>query len=84
MKLLIKNGRIVDPSQGMDDTLDLLVEDGRVAAIGERLNLRDAEVMDCVGQVVCPGFIDLHVHLREPGYEYKETIATGTAASVAG
>ena len=84
MKLLIKNGRIVDPSQGMDDTLDLLVEDGRVAAIGERLNLRDAEVMDCVGQVVCPGFIDLHVHLREPGYEYKETIATGTAAAVAG
>lgn len=84
MKLLIKNGRIVDPSQGIDDTLDLLVEDGAVAKIGEKITAKDAEMLDCVGQVVCPGFIDLHVHLREPGYEYKETIATGAAAAVAG
>jgi len=84
VKLLIKNGRVVDPVQGIDDTLDLLVEDGRIARMGERLAEKGAEVLDCVGLVVCPGFIDMHVHLREPGYEYKETILTGTRAAVAG
>ena len=84
MKLLIRNGRVVDPAQGIDDTLDLLVEDGRIAKLGERLPEKGAEVLDCVGLTVCPGFIDLHAHLREPGYEYKETILTGTRAAVAG
>ena len=84
MKLLIKNGRVVDPAQGIDDTLDLLVEDGTITRLGERLPEKGAEVLDCVGLVVCPGFIDLHVHLREPGFEHKETILTGTRAAVAG
>jgi dihydroorotase len=84
MKLLIKGGRVIDPSQGLDRAADLLVDDGRVAAIGDGLDDDEAEIFDASGLVVSPGFIDLHVHLREPGEEYKETIATGAAAAVAG
>jgi dihydroorotase len=84
MKLLIKGGRVVDPSQGMDRVADLLIEEGRVKALGNDLAGEGAEVFDAGGLVVAPGFIDLHVHLREPGQEYKETIATGAAAAVAG
>jgi dihydroorotase len=84
VRTLIKNGRVIDPAQGIDDTLDLLIEDGKIARLGERLPEKGAEVLDCVGLVVCPGFIDLHVHLREPGYEHKETVLTGTRAAVAG
>ncbi len=83
-RLLIKNGRLVDPSQKLDEGLDLLVVDGKVAKIAERISDSNAEVIDATGMVVAPGFIDVHVHLREPGYEYKETIASGTAAAVAG
>ncbi|MGC8917073.1 MAG: dihydroorotase [Thermoanaerobaculum sp.] len=83
-RLLIKNGRLVDPSQKLDEGLDLLVVDGKVAKIAERIFDSNAEVIDATGMVVAPGFIDVHVHLREPGYEYKETIASGTAAAVAG
>lgn len=83
-RLLIKNGRVVDPSQKLDEGLDLLVVDGKVAKIAERISDSNAEVIDASGMVVAPGFIDVHVHLREPGYEYKETIASGTAAAVAG
>jgi len=83
-KLLIKGGRVIDPSQPIDKVADLLIEDGRVKAIGNDLGADDAEVFDAGGLVVAPGFIDLHVHLREPGQEYKETIATGAAAAVAG
>lgn len=84
MKLLIKGGRIVDPSQHIDKVADLLIEEGRVKAIGNDLAGDGAEVFDASGLVVAPGFIDLHVHLREPGEEYKETIATGAAAAAAG
>ncbi len=84
MKLLLKNGRVVDPAAGLDDALDVLVEDGKVSRIGTRIPARGAEVLDLSGLVVCPGFIDLHVHLREPGQEWKETVATGTAAAAAG
>ncbi|MFL6277713.1 MAG: amidohydrolase family protein, partial [Blastocatellia bacterium] len=84
MKLLIKGGRVIDPSQHIDKVADLLIEDGRVKAIGNDLAADDAEVFEAGGLVVAPGFIDLHVHLREPGQEYKETIATGAAAAVAG
>lgn len=84
MRLLIKGGRIIDPSQSMDKIADLLIEDGRVKAIGQDVAADGAEVFDATGLVVAPGFIDLHVHLREPGQEYKETIATGAAAAVAG
>src|SRR5437868_6388642 len=84
MKLLIKGGRIVDPSQSIDKVADLLIEAGRVKAVGNDLAGDDAEIFDASGLVVAPGFIDMHVHLREPGQEYKETIASGAAAAVAG
>jgi len=84
-RLLIRNGRVVDPSQGLDQGMDILVEDGHVAAIGERLEVpARVKTLDAVGLVVAPGFIDLHTHLREPGFEYKETIETGSKAAVAG
>ena len=84
MKLLIQGGRIIDPFQSVDKTGDLLIEDGRVKALENGAAIQDAEIFDASGLVVAPGFIDLHVHLREPGEEYKETIATGAAAAVAG
>jgi dihydroorotase len=83
-RLLVAGGRVVDPSQQLDAPLDVLVEDGVVARVGERLKARDAERIDAKGLVVCPGFVDLHTHLREPGREDKETIATGTRAAAAG
>ena len=84
MKLLIKGGRIIDPSQEMDQVANLFIEDGRVKSITDAAGGEGAEVFDATGMVVAPGFIDLHVHLREPGEEYKETIATGAAAAIAG
>ena len=82
--LLIRNGTIIDPTQQLEASRDLLIRDGRVAAIYERVNEKDAEVFDAAGLIVAPGFVDLHVHLREPGFEYKETIASGARAAVAG
>ncbi len=83
--VLVKGGRIVDPSQGMDERGNLLVRDGGVAAIQPEITPPDgARVIAAAGLVVCPGFIDLHCHLREPGFEYKETIATGTRAAARG
>jgi dihydroorotase len=84
VKLLIKGGRLIDPSQNIDQTADLLIEDGRVIAVGSGLGPDGGDVFDAAGLVVTPGFIDLHVHLREPGEEYKETIASGAKAAVAG
>src|SRR5947199_2248116 len=86
MRLLIANGYLVDPSQGQNSGKNLLIEDGRVAGLLDRGEgvPEGAEVLDATGLVVAPGFIDMHVHLREPGQEYKETIATGAAAAVAG
>ncbi|MCH9011392.1 MAG: dihydroorotase [Chloroflexi bacterium] len=85
MQVLIKGGRIVDPSQGMDQVGDLLVKDGVVQAIEGSIDPPDScDVIDASGLVVSPGFIDLHCHLREPGFEDKETIATGTAAAAKG
>ncbi len=85
MNLLIKGGRVVDPANGVDAFQDLLVQDGKIAALGVNLAGRvGTPTVDATRKVVCPGFIDLHVHLREPGYEYKETIATGTRAAAAG
>ena len=85
--LLIRGGRVIDPSQGFDDLADLLIEDGHITALekpGQIPATRAAAVYDAKGQWVMPGLIDLHVHLREPGLEYKETIATGTQAAVRG
>jgi len=84
-RLLIRNGRVVDPSQSLDQGMDVLIEDGQVAALGERLDLPSrCRELDAAGLVVAPGFIDLHAHLGEPGFEQRETIATGCAAAVAG
>jgi dihydroorotase len=82
--LLIRNGTVVDPSQNGEHQADLLVRDGKIEKIGKDLAARDAEVLDASGLIVAPGFIDLHVHLREPGFEYKETIESGARAAVAG
>ena len=86
MNILIKNGHIIDPANKVDEKLDLLVSDGKVAKLGKpgSLSADGAEVIDAAGKLVVPGLIDLHVHLREPGYEYKETVATGAAAAKAG
>ncbi len=84
MKTLIKNGRVVDPSQNIDAVLDILVEDGKIASLGANLEAADAEVYDASGLVVTPGLIDMHTHLREPGLEAKEDIISGTQAAAAG
>ena len=83
-ELLICNGTIIDPLQSLEAKRDLLIRDGRVAEITESISTNDAEVFDATGLIVAPGFIDLHVHLREPGFEYKETIESGARAAVAG
>ena len=84
MNLIIKNGRVIDPSQNLDEELDILIENGKVAKIGKKINAPDFKEVDAKGLFVFPGFIDMHTHLREPGYEYKEDIKTGTEAAAAG
>lgn len=84
IRYLLKGSRVVDPSQALDRSCDLLVENGVVAAVENSLSVEDAVVIDLAGKTVVPGFVDIHVHLREPGYETKETIASGAAAAVAG
>jgi len=86
MKRLLRGGRVVDPVNGRDSVFDLLIEDGRIARVGVALKVEnDTAIVDVPpGLVICPGLIDMHVHLREPGQEHKETVATGTAAAVAG
>ncbi len=85
MKLLVRGGRLVDPSQGLDARRDLMIEHGQVARVEERIEEPPhGEVLDATGMLVVPGLIDIHVHLREPGQEGKETVATGAAAAVAG
>ena len=84
-KLLIHGGRVIDPSQDLDEALDLLIEDSHVSKLDGRVKPpKDAETFDASGLVVAPGLIDIHVHLREPGQEYKETVRTGTMAAAAG
>ncbi len=85
MKLLLKGGRVVDPVNGRDGAFDVLVEDGRIGRVGRDLPVEGAEVFELKrGWIVSPGLIDIHVHLREPGQEHKETVATGTRSAVAG
>jgi dihydroorotase len=85
MSLLIRNGRVVDPANSVDAVQDVLIDGDRIQRIGRDVAAPpDATVLDATGKVVCPGFIDIHVHLREPGLEYKETVATGTRAAAAG
>jgi dihydroorotase len=85
MNLLIKGGRVIDPSQKMDEIQDVLVVDGVVKEIGKELNApAGVETIDATGKYVVPGLIDMHVHLRDPGLEYKEDIISGTRAAAAG
>lgn len=93
MHLLIKGGRVIDPANGVDELRDIFMKDGKIAdkdsleSTLDAINAKkhgDLEVIDASGKIVVPGLIDIHVHLREPGYEWKETIKTGTAAAVAG
>jgi dihydroorotase len=87
MRLLLKGGRIIDPSQNMDATMDLLIEKGTVSRIATTIPERKGEktaVIDLTGMILTPGLIDMHTHLREPGHEYKETVQTGSEAAVAG
>ncbi|MDO8730280.1 MAG: dihydroorotase [Candidatus Omnitrophota bacterium] len=82
--ILIQGGRVVDPSQGLDEVTDLLIDGGKIAKIGKNLKANGAHVLNAKGKVVAPGFIDLHVHLRTPGQEHKETVLTGSRAAVRG
>jgi dihydroorotase len=82
--LLLKHGRLIDPGSGRDETLDLLVIDGRIERLGPNLTASGAQAVDLKGKIIAPGFLDMHVHFREPGFEYKETVATGCAAAAAG
>jgi len=85
MSLLIQNGRVVDPVDSVDGVQDVLIDGDRIQRVGRGLTQpTEATVLDATGKVVCPGFIDMHVHLREPGLEYKETVASGTRAAAAG
>ena len=83
-KLIIKNGRVIDPVEGITEKKDLLIENGKIIAIESNLSGFDAQMIDVNGMVVSAGLIDIHVHLREPGFEYKETIETGCAAAAHG
>ncbi len=83
-KILIKGGRVISPAQQLDDTCDILIENGKISAIGKKLDSKGAEVIDAADKVVTPGLVDIHVHLRDPGFEYKEDIASGTLAAVTG
>lgn len=82
--LLIKNGRVLDPSSGTDEPLDILLDGARISKVGANLSAANAEVFDAAGMIVAPGFIDLHCHLREPGQELSESIETGTRAAARG
>ena len=84
MKLLIQQGRLVDPVSGIGGVMDVLVEDGKIAVLGSDIRDSEAEVLDARGLTVCAGLVDMHVHLRDPGQEYKETIETGTRAAARG
>jgi len=84
VKLLLKGGRVIDPASGTDRPLDVLIEDGKIVRLEPKIPDSEGEMLDLSGLIVCPGFIDMHVHLRQPGQEWKETIATGTQASAQG
>jgi dihydroorotase len=84
LELLIKGGRVIDPASGTDQQADVLIQDGRIAKVGVDLESVEAAVFGAKGLIVAPGFIDMHVHLREPGIEHAETIETGARAAAAG
>ena len=83
-RVLLKNGRVIDPSQEMDQVADVLAVDGKIADVAPNIAAKGAEVFDCAGMWVVPGLVDAHCHLREPGFERKDTITTGTRAAARG
>ena len=84
MTTLVRGGRVVDPSTGLDGVFDILISGGKIARIGAKVDVIPEQTIDVTGLIVVPGLIDMHVHLREPGYEAKETIATGARAAARG
>ena len=90
MKLILKGGRVIDPSQNIDTVMDILIEDGKISRMEKNISISEAdskdniEIFDLKNKMITPGFIDMHTHLREPGFEYKETIRTGSEAAVVG
>ena len=85
MAFLLRGAHVVDPQEGIDDALDVLIDGEKIACVGKDLEApADAEVIDAAGKYLVPGLVDMHVHFRDPGFEYKETIATGSAAAVHG
>lgn len=84
MKLLIKNGRVIDPANKIDDNLDILAESGKISKVGKSIDAKAETVIDAAGKIVMPGIVDMHVHLREPGREDKETVFSGTMAALKG
>ncbi|MDP2300587.1 MAG: amidohydrolase family protein, partial [Actinomycetota bacterium] len=84
MALLLKGGRVVDEAAGIDAVLDIVVKDGLIVGVGEDLTIERGETVECAEKVILPGLADIHVHLRDPGQEYKETIASGTRAAAHG
>jgi len=86
MKMLLKAGRVIDPSQNLDGRMDLFIEDGKIASLADHIDglSEDTRILNLEGKIVLPGLVDMHTHLREPGYEYKETIRSGSEAAAAG
>ena len=84
MKLLIKGAHVIDPSQEIDDVLDVLIEEGKIAQIAPNIDCSSDEVIDASGLTLIPGLVDIHCHLRDPGLEYKEDIVSGTKAAARG
>ena len=84
MALLLKNAHVIDPQVGLNETADILIRDGKIVEIGQGLTLEKGVERDLAGKIVVPGLVDMHVHLREPGFEQKEDIASGTRAAAHG
>ena len=82
--LALRGGRVIDPANGLDAVADVLIADERIAAVGPGAGKGAPDAIDASGLIVCPGFVDIHTHLRQPGFEHKETIATGTLAAARG
>ena len=84
MALLLRGGRVIDPTIGLDEVCDVRIEGGVIAEVGVDLSANGATIVECAEKIVMPGLVDVHTHLREPGYEYKEDVESGTRAAAHG